>query len=120
MIDRDYRSLGYLPVEGPLSSMPVPSWEGGVGSDPITHEVLRNRIYSVNEELGLTIVNVSGSPVATFAHDFAACVLTPEGEVVYFGPYNQHQVGQIDLNVKWILMHRGVNPGIRDGDMFLG
>jgi N-methylhydantoinase B len=116
----DGKEHGYLPPSGPIAEMPIPYWTGDIDVDPITFEVIRHQIYSVNEEQGLTIVKVSGSPVATFAHDFATSILSPRGEAVYFGPYNQHQVGTIDHNVKWILGNRADNPGIRDGDMFLG
>lgn len=116
----DGKEHGYLPASGPVADMPLPYWAGEVDVDPITFEVVRHQIYSVNEEQGLTIVKVSGSPVATFAHDFATSILSARGEAVYFGPYNQHQVGTIDHNVKWILGNRADNPGIADGDMFLG
>jgi len=110
----------YLPPSGPIAELPLPSWVGDSAPDPITFEVVRHRVYTVNEEQGMTIVKVSGSPVATFAHDFATSILSARGEAVYFGPYNQHQVGTIDLNVKWILAQRAANPGIANGDMFLG
>jgi N-methylhydantoinase B len=115
----DWRRDGYLPAEGPFSPMPLDCWVGDAEVDPITFEVVRHRIFLVTEEQGLTIVKVSGSPVASFAHDFATTILTADAEVVYFGPYNQAQVGTIDHNVKWILEHRADNPGIHDGDMFL-
>lgn len=88
--------------------------------DPITFEVLRHNLWQVNEEHGATIVKVSGSPIAAYAHDFNPSILTEDGEFVYFGPYLQFHAGMIDLNVKWTLENRSENPGIRDGDMFLG
>ena len=110
----------YVPGEGPFSPMTVPYWSEGADLDPVTYEVIRHRLFGVVEEQGLTITKVSGSPVATFAHDFSTTLLSAEGEIVYFGPWNQPQVGHIDRNVKWILEHRAENPGIRDGHMFLG
>ncbi|HEY1689548.1 MAG TPA: hydantoinase B/oxoprolinase family protein [Solirubrobacteraceae bacterium] len=111
---------GYLPPQGPLRTLPLPSWSAaGVEPDAVTFEVVRHRIYGIVEEQGVTITRVSGSPVATFAHDFATSVLTAAGETVYFGPYNQPQVGSIDLVTKWVMEYRGAVPGIRDGDMFL-
>jgi N-methylhydantoinase B len=116
---QDWQRVGYLPDEGPFAPMPIDRWTGDADVDPITFEVVRHRIFLVTEEQGLTIVKVSGSPVASFAHDFATTILTADAEVVYFGPYNQAQVGTIDHNVKWILEHRWDSPGIHDGDMFL-
>jgi N-methylhydantoinase B len=87
--------------------------------DPITFEVLRHNLWHVNEEHGATIVKVSGSAIAAYAHDFNPSILTEDGEFVYFGPYLQFHAGMIDLNVKWTLEYRSESPGIRDGDMFL-
>jgi N-methylhydantoinase B len=109
----------YLPPEGRLRPMPIPFYDEGEPCDPFTFEVVRHRLYGVVEEQGMTIMRVSGSPVATFAHDFATCLLTADAEMVYFGPYNQPQVGSIDFVTKWILSNRAENPGIADGDMFL-
>lgn len=110
----------YVRAEGPLTPMTVPFWSEAAELDPVTFEVIRHRLFGVVEEQGLTIMKVSGSPVATFAHDFSTTLLSAEGEIVYFGPWNQPQVGHIDRNVKWVLEHRAENPGIRDGHMFLG
>jgi N-methylhydantoinase B len=115
----DWRRAGYMPPEGPYAPMPFEHWASDVDVDPVTFEVIRHRIFMVTEEQGLTITKVSGSPVASFAHDFATTILTADAEVVYFGPYNQVQLGTIDHNVKWILSNRAENPGIHDGDMFL-
>jgi N-methylhydantoinase B len=115
----DDRTSGYLPEPGPLRPMPVPYWSEANTPDAITFEVVRHRLYAVVEEQGITITRVSGSPVATFAHDFATSLLTADAEVVYFGPYNQPQVGSIDLVTKWVLEHRAKSLGITDGDMFL-
>ena len=87
--------------------------------DPITYEVIRHNLWNINEEHGLTLANVSGSPVAVYAHDFNPSILTERGEFVYFGPYIQFFSGMTDLVVKWVLEYRSTNPGIRDGDMFL-
>jgi N-methylhydantoinase B len=111
---------GYWPPNGPLDPMPLAYWPRGSEPDPVTFEVIRHRLFRVVEEQGLTIMKVSGSPVATFAHDFSSSLLTPEGEPVYFGPWCQPQMGHLDRNVKWILTHRSERPGIHDGDMFLG
>jgi N-methylhydantoinase B len=110
----------YVREEGPFAPMTVPYWSEQADLDPVTFEVIRHKLFGVVEEQGLTITKVSGSPVATFAHDFSTTLLSAEGEIVYFGPWNQPQVGHIDRNVKWVLEHRAENPGIRDGHMFLG
>lgn len=86
---------------------------------PITYEVVRYNLWTINEEHGDTIVKVSGSPIAVFAHDFNPSILTEDGEFVYFGPYLQFHAGMLDGNVRWTLENRSENPGIFDGDMFM-
>jgi N-methylhydantoinase B len=86
--------------------------------DPVTYNVLRHRLYTVNEEHGHTLENVSGSPVAYFAQDFNPTILTADGEVVFQGPYIQFFSPIAELQVKWVLENRSGNPGIEPGDMF--
>ena len=40
------------------------------GLDPITYEVLRHNLWSLNEEHGITMLQVSGSPIAAYGCDF--------------------------------------------------
>lgn len=87
--------------------------------DPVTHEVLRHRLYTVNEEHGQTLENVSGSPVAYYAQDFNPTILAENGEVIFQGPYIQFFSPIAELQVKWILENRSENPGIEPGDVFL-
>ena len=87
--------------------------------DPITFEVLRHALWNVNDEHGVTIQKVSGSPFASVAHDFNTVILTEDGEFVFFGPHIQYFSGTMDLPIKWTLENLGHTPGIRAGDMFL-
>jgi len=87
--------------------------------DPVTYEVLRHNLWSINEEHGDAIVRVSGSPIAAYGFDFNPSILDENGDFVYFGPYLQFHSGMQDLQAKWILEHRGENPGIHPGDMFM-
>lgn len=87
--------------------------------DPVTYNVLRHRLYTINEEHGHTLENVSGSPVAYFAQDFNPTILTAEGEVVFQGPYIQFFSPIAELQVKWVLENRSDNPGIEPGDIFI-
>ena len=80
-------------------------------STPITYEVIRNNLWSINEVHGDTIVRVSGSPIAAFGFDFNPSIMTSRGDFVYFGPYLQFHAGMQDTQVKWILENRSQNPG---------
>ena len=55
--------------------------------DPITLEVLRNRLAMINDEQGRVASQLSGSPVVYEAKDFNSALLTPEGEGLFVGIY---------------------------------
>ncbi len=54
---------------------------------PIDFEVLRHRLWQINDEQGRTIINVSGSPVAAEANDFNVGITNAAGEIVCLGTY---------------------------------
>ena len=87
--------------------------------DPITYEVIRHNLWNINEELGMTIQRISGSPVAMYAFDLNSSIFTEDGEFIYYGPYQLYMSGVSDVQVKWTLEHRSRNPGIFEDDMFL-
>lgn len=87
--------------------------------DPITYEVLRHTMWTINDEHGITIGKVSGSPAANIAQDFNPSLWTEDGETVFFGPYIQYLNAAGGMAIKWVLEHLGDNPGINPGDMFL-
>lgn len=87
--------------------------------DSIDYEVLRHALWNVNDEHGVTIEKVSGSPFASNAHDFNTVILTEDGEYVFFGPHIQYFSGAMDMPIKWTLEKLGGAPGIGEGDMFL-
>src|SRR5438094_229862 len=79
--------------------------------DPITYEVIRHNLWNINEELGMTIQRISGSPVAMYAFDLNSSIFTEDGEFIYYGPYQLYMSGVSDVQVKWTLEHRSNNPG---------
>lgn len=87
--------------------------------DPIIFEVLRHRLWVINDEAATTIGRVSGSQVATEANDVNTALLTPDGQVVVTGIYILVQVVSLSGVIEDILANYGENPGIRPGDMFL-
>lgn len=87
--------------------------------DRVTFEVLRNRLDRINDEQGITLQNVSGSPIATDANDFNVVITDERGEIVNFGQYVMFLGGALDVVIKWILENRSDDPGIQPGDMFL-
>lgn len=55
--------------------------------DPIAVEVHRKAIENVTNEMGITLVRTSGSPVVFEAKDFSTCVLDKEPEHLGFAAY---------------------------------
>ena len=87
--------------------------------DPIRFEVLRHRLWSIGAEAASAIKNISGSPIASEAHDFNTSIMSPAGEAVVMGPYVASlAIGQ-GLVVRTILDKYSDNPGCFPGDMFL-
>jgi N-methylhydantoinase B len=87
--------------------------------DPVTHEVIRHRLWMINEAHGVTTVRTSGSPVTAYSLDFNMSILTEDAEIVYNAPYIQHMNSAAPLAIRWVLENLGQAPGIEDGDMFL-
>jgi N-methylhydantoinase B len=86
--------------------------------DPVTFEVLRNRLWTTNVAHGETITRISGSPVFQ-GLDFNMCILTEDAEVIMNAPYVQYLNSGAPLVIRYILENLGDDPGIDDGDIFL-
>lgn len=54
--------------------------------DPITFEVIRHKLWSINEEGSATMIHVSGSPVV-HATDYNFGIYTADGEMAVIGVY---------------------------------
>ena len=48
--------------------------------DPITFEILRHRLWSINEEGANTLERVSGSLIASEVHDMNTSIMTATGD----------------------------------------
>jgi N-methylhydantoinase B len=87
--------------------------------DAITYEILRHRLWSINDEAATTIARVSGSPVANESYDFNAALMTADGSVVVIGNYVMAHAAALDCIVEWVQREYTENPGIGPGDMFM-
>jgi N-methylhydantoinase B len=87
--------------------------------DPVTYQVIRWKLWSMNLEHSDTIRKVSGSSIIVYMDDFNTSILTETGDTIVCGPSIQYFTGMSDLVVKWTLEHRSENPGIEPGDAFL-
>ncbi|MBI4331172.1 MAG: hydantoinase B/oxoprolinase family protein [Chloroflexi bacterium] len=87
--------------------------------DPIAFEILRHRLFAINDEAAATLRAVSGSPVANEAYDFNTGITNAKGEVVATGIYVGVHAITLEAIIKGILDNYAENPGIRPGDMFI-
>lgn len=87
--------------------------------DQITFEILRHRLWAINDEAAATLSLISGSPVANEVFDFNTALLTGDGEVFIIGPYIAIHAISLEDVVKDILAEYKDNPGIGEDDMFL-
>jgi N-methylhydantoinase B len=85
--------------------------------DPVTFEVIRHRLWAINDEQGVIAARLSPSPVVNEAYDFNAALLTPDGRCLYSGVYIVQHASTIDVFVRELL-ERWDPAQIREGDMF--
>jgi N-methylhydantoinase B len=86
--------------------------------DPITYEVIRRRLWTINIAHGDTITRVSGSPMFQ-SYDFNMSIMTEDGTAVLSAPYVLELNSPAPYGVRYILEHLSDAPGIDDGDIFL-
>lgn len=84
--------------------------------DPITYEVVKHRLWQINDEQGTTIRTVSSSPIVTEVNDFNVGLFTAEGQLVSAGPYVLFHITTMDEMISNI---REKATAVRPGDVFL-
>jgi N-methylhydantoinase B len=85
--------------------------------DPVTFEVIRHRLWAINDDQAMIAARLSGSPVVYEAFDFNAALMTRDGRGLYSGIYIIHHASTIDVFVRRIL-DAWPAAEIREGDMF--
>jgi N-methylhydantoinase B len=93
-------------------SEPVPPPE----VDPITFEVIKHRLWQINDEQSIAIRTISSSPIVVEGNDFNVGLFSEDGQVVTAGIGSLVHVGTIGTALRSI-MSRATR--IRDGDIFL-
>ena len=91
----------------------------GAGIDPISFEVIRNKLSAITEEQAITLKAVSGSPVVTDATDFNVGTYLADGSIVTMGPQVLFHSGSMASVVRNIITDCEESPGIDEGDMFV-
>ena len=94
-----------------------PARDGTV--DAITLEVLRHRLWMINDEQGRLAEQISGSPVVYESKDFNSSLLTPAGDSIFIGVYTTRIAMSLHVATKYIIAHHSENPGFGEGDAFI-
>jgi N-methylhydantoinase B/oxoprolinase/acetone carboxylase alpha subunit len=90
---------------------------GGDGIDPVTFEVIRHRLWAINDEQAKMGARLSGTPIIYEGYDFNAALVTADGRGLYCGVYIMHHGATIDDFVRKVLDEWALDD-IRAGDMF--
>jgi N-methylhydantoinase B len=91
----------------------------GLRLDPAVFEIVRHRLWYINDEGALTISRLSGSPVATEVFDMNAGLMTATGDLVYIDNFICAQATTLSSLVRHLIERYGDNPGFAPGDVFL-
>lgn len=84
--------------------------------DPVTFEVVKHRLWQINDEQGVAIKTVSASPIVVEGNDYNAGLFTARAELVTAGVGSLVHVTTMGDAVASIIGRAG---RIRDGDAFL-
>ena len=84
--------------------------------DPVTFEVVKHRLWQINDEQGLAIKTISASPIVVEGNDFNVGLFTEDGDVVTAGIGSVVHVTTMGDAVRSIMRLAG---GLRDGDAFM-
>lgn len=87
--------------------------------DPVTFEIIRHRLWTVNMAHGETVTRVSGSPVFA-SGDFNMMILSEDAEVVLNAPFVQFLSAGAPQGIRYIMEQFAEDPGIHEGDIFVG
>lgn len=88
--------------------------------NPITMETIKNRLMAIGREMVATMARTAGTPIYAEIKDFSCGLFDYKArQVVYSGMAITHNLAIQNL-VQTTLRMQGDNPGIFDGDVFMG
>lgn len=88
----------------------------GSAIDPITFEVIRHRLWQINDEQGIAIKTISASPIVVEGNDFNVGLFTEDGQIATNGIGSLVHVATMGSALKSIMK---LASHIRDGDAYL-
>ena len=86
--------------------------------DPVTYQVIRNRLIAATEEMRIALQSVSGSPTVTEASDFYTGLFLGDGTFVTMGFQVTFEAPPVSQSIRYLLSQNKVE--IRDGGKFKG
>ena len=86
--------------------------------DPITFEIIRHKLESINEEQALALKEVSVSPIVAGAGDFNNALFTADGRLASMGPQVVFHSGAMPIILRHV-MEDFADEEIADGDMYI-
>jgi len=95
---------------------PQPSDTAQQSMDPIAFEVIKHRLWQINDEQSIAIRTISSSPIVVEGNDFNIGLFTADGQLTTAGIGSLVHVGTMGDVVRTIIKRAG---HIRDGDVFL-
>lgn len=96
----------------------IPSRPASKLFDPIAMEVFSNRLLSITEEMGITLVRASFSPNIKERKDCSVALFDRHGRLVSQAAHIPMHLGSLAGGVEAALREHGVDR-IRDGDVFM-
>jgi N-methylhydantoinase B len=95
---------------------PKPGDKAPESLDPIAFEVIKHRLWQINDEQSIAIRTISSSPIVVEGNDFNVGLFTAEGQLTTAGIGSLVHVGTMGDVLRTIMKRAG---HIRDGDVFL-
>ncbi len=86
--------------------------------DPVTFEVLKNKLQAIVNEQTITLKLVSGSPIVTESGDFNSGIYLEDGTAVILGQEVISHASTLAHMIRSVIEDCTNNPGINEGDMF--
>lgn len=85
--------------------------------DPVTYQVVRNRLLAITDEMRVALQSVSGSPTVTQASDFFTGLFRPDGTFISMG----YQGTFASAPLAQLVRHLREDPDtiVRPGDVFI-
>ena len=87
-----------------------------VATDPVTLNVIYNRLVGICREMGTTMMRTAYSPIFSESRDFSCVLFDRDGRMLAQTEFCPAQVGAIRFVVKWLIAEIG-SENIKPGDV---